>query len=500
MKKVRLLFPLFLGVLFPLLFHKQQAGINVLIFNLLIISFLIWNKRLNIINSINLLLAIGTFLSALMVVIHGSHTALTVNIISLIMVAGLTASPKLHILSNSLLSFLAGSFTSPIEYLKELASVTNTNRKVAKTIRILAFLVVPIITLILFISIYSASSLYYQHLTGNVLTVINDIFKKLTENISPAVFWLAVTGLIVGIVLAFSKIQTGFDLPYERGEINMIRERRYYKGSPAGLHFELRTAVFTFILLNIALAVMNILDLWHVWINFKWDGGYLKQFVHEGTWLLILSIVISVALVLWYFRGNLNFYSKNKLLVYLSRIWLWQNIFLALSVAVRNYWYLSYFNLAYKRIWVYAFLILVIYGLFTVLVKVNKRRTIRYLLIKNSITAYIVFAVLSFVNWDNVIARFNINRAEVAFFHTNFMDDLDSSTLPILIMDKQQIVRIKEAQSNIFSYHANYESLEQYNRNLINRKNDFLLGFPELHWLSWTYSDYKTFRELKSAE
>ncbi|HLN52078.1 MAG TPA: DUF4153 domain-containing protein [Lentimicrobium sp.] len=497
MRKIIPVIPFFFAILYPVLFHRQQAGLNVLILNLIIFGLLIWSKRLNFMKPINFLVLSGCMISSLMVVIHGSQTALTINILSLLIMSGLLAAPQLSVLSNSFLSLFVGGIVSPYEYLKETGLVLNSNRNTAKGLRAASFLIIPVIIVLVFVSLYSASSPYYHRLTGNTLYFIDDLFKKLFEIISPPVFWIGIAGLASGIVIFFSKVNFSFDLPFEKGNNELVRKKQFYAGSFLGLKYEYRNAVLTFILLNLALAVMNFLDLWHVWINFEWDGGFLKQFVHEGTWLLILSILISIILVLWYFRGNINFYPRNSLLKNLTKIWLFQNVFLALSVAVRNYWYLHYFNLAYKRIWVFAFLILVLFGLFTVFIKVRDDKTLRYLFIRNSIAAYIVFVVLSLFNWDNVIAKFNINRSGIAFFHTDFMHSLDSSTLPILIMDDNKLAQVKNAQASIFSYHANYMSLENYNASLKRRKADFLTGYPKLHWLSWTVSDYTTYQKLK---
>jgi len=497
MKKIALLIPFLLAILFPLLFHRQQAGINVLIFNLAILALVFWLKRSIFKKPINLLVLSGSLITSVMVVLHGSEIPLTINIVSLIILTGLLAAPSLSILSNSFIAFIVGAIMSPYEYLKESGYILNSQSKSAKVFRTASFLIGPLIILLIFISLYSASSPYYNQLTGNFLTFINDIFKELFKNISPDVFAIGVAGFVSGIIIFFGKVHTVIDLPLEKGSNELMRNKKYYSGSSLGLKYEYRNATVTFILLNLALLVMNFLDLWHVWINFEWDGGFLKQFVHEGTWLLILSIAISIILVLWYFRSNLNFFSGNRLLKTLTVIWLYQNVFLALSVAVRNYWYLHYFNLAYKRIWVFAFLILVLYGLFTVLIKVRERKTVRYLLIQNSIAAYIVIIVLSLVNWDNVIAKFNISRSSKAFFHTDFMNSLNSSTLPILIMDDKKLEEVKKAQADIFSYHSNYMSFELYNSSLKMRRKNFVEGYPKLHWLSWTLSDYLTYQKLK---
>jgi hypothetical protein len=56
--------------------------------------------------------------------------------------------------------------------------------------------------------------------------------------------------------------------------------------------------------------------------------------VHEGTYLLILCILMAMGVLLWFFRGNLNFLPDNERLRWLAHLWLAQNAMLALSVGV----------------------------------------------------------------------------------------------------------------------------------------------------------------------
>src|SRR5690606_12977260 len=106
---------------------------------------------------------------------------------------------------------------------------------------------------------------------------------------------------------------------------------------------EYRSAVLLFFGLNGLLAFLNFMDIYWVWFNFKWEGQFLKDFVHQGTYMLILSIVISIGLVIYYFRRNLNFFQRNRRLKYLTYLWLGQNALLAVSVFIRNGYYISYY-------------------------------------------------------------------------------------------------------------------------------------------------------------
>lgn len=497
MKKITLVFPFLIAVIFPMLFHHQQAGVNLLLFDVLILALLSWSGRASFSNTLSIMLFAGVVISGVAVILYGSAMSVAVNVISLILLSGLLAAPYLSVLANGFLTTFISLFTAPFNYIRQLGSLSGTNNRSRMLLRYIGYTVVPVIVLVIFISLYSAASPYFNRITGNFVHVLNVFFTNLFTWIHPETFWLAVAGFVIAVILFYGKMSGFFDLPGEAGVQDLSRIKRWYKGSPVGLRTELRTAILMFGLLNVVLVVMNALDLWYVWINFKWDGGFLKQFVHEGTWLLILSIVISMILVLWYFRGNLNFYPKNRTLILLTRVWIAQNLFLALSVAMRNFWYLHYFNLAYKRIWVYAFLILVIVGLITVLIKVNKRKTLKYLLVRNSVYAYIVFTALSLLNWDVVIAKFNVNRAEKAFYHTDFMAYLNNSALPVLIMDEQKLNRVSEAQSKMFTFHENYMTFEDYNKTLQWRKEQFLKEYPETHWLSWNLADWNAYRKLK---
>ena len=209
-----------------------------------------------------------------------------------------------------------------------------------------------------------------------------------------------------------------------------IKKNRFFKFND--LKNEYKAGIFLLIVLNILILILNLIDINWVWFNFKWEGQFLKQFVHEGTYLLILSILISIGLVLFFFRENLNFYSKNRTLKYLSYVWIIQNGILTISVAIRNFYYINYFSLAYKRIGVLLFLILTLYGLYTVFNKVKNKKSNFYLFQYNFSALFILLIVSSIVNWDKVIANYNFKHANKSFLELNYLADFSDKTLPYL--------------------------------------------------------------------
>jgi hypothetical protein len=114
----------------------------------------------------------------------------------------------------------------------------------------------------------------------------------------------------------------------------------------------------------------------------------------------------------YFFRKNLNFYTKNTLLKQLVFVWIAQNAFLVLSVLVRNLQYIQGFGLAYKRIGVLLFLIATLVGLATMVVKVAQQKTFSYLLRINTWAVLLILSLAAFINWDVFITRYNITHFE----------------------------------------------------------------------------------------
>jgi hypothetical protein len=270
-----------------------------------------------------------------------------------------------------------------------------------------------------------------------------------------------------------------------------------------GLKNEYTAAVFLLVTLNALILLLNIIDINWVWFNFTWEGQYLKQFVHEGTYLLILSILISIGLVLYYFRANLNFYPKNKLLKYLSYAWLAQNAVLAISVGIRNYWYIQYFSLAYKRIGVIIFLLLTLYGLYTVFIKVKDRRSSFYLFRTNTYATLVVLVITSLFNWDVIIAKYNFAHADKSYLHLDFMASLSDKALPYLDKPLAEIEKIKLEQSDNYEFELKgrkekmYMSPADYCDKINRRKYEFIVDWEEKSIWEWNWPEYQAYRQLK---
>jgi len=269
---------------------------------------------------------------------------------------------------------------------------------------------------------------------------------------------------------------------------------RYFRIN--GLKSEYNAGVFLLITLNALLLLINVIDIDTVWFNFVWDGQTLKEFVHEGTYLLILSILISIALVLYFFRGNLNFYKQNKWLKILSYIWICQNAVLALSVMMRNYWYIEYFALAYKRIGVIVFLLLTIFGLYTVFVKISQRKSAFYLFKINAFTWFIALILTAAIPWDSLIAKYNFANADQSYLHLDYLLDFSDKSLPTMDQDAARWAKIETFQKENFEIDAYDMSFETFRDRIEWRKERFKTKWEAKNILSWNLAEYLAYRKL----
>ena len=375
-------------------------------------------------------------------------------------------------------------------------------------IKRLRFYIIPLAIIILFATLYGFAN---PDFGKYVDAILGDIYQGLTyliENIDFAWILTFLLGIFVCIFMIMRKKNEVLEEKDANAEDDKIRIRLKKSATMTGLKNEFRVGIFLFGALNILLLLMNIMDIDKVWIHFEFEGQYLKQFVHYGTIVLIIAILLSIVLVLSFFRGNLNFYKKNIWLKRLCYIWLGQNAILAISAGIRNYYYIQYYSLAYKRIAIVFFLILVLYGLYSVFIKIRDTRSNFYLLRKNAVVWLLVFTFSAGFNWDRIIAKYNFSREDGAFVHLNFLVSLSDTALPLLDQPLDRVVNIDREQSRWIgsfpsssfgrSYRKLYMSPEKYSMTISYRKAAFKWKWKKKSWLEWNYAEWKAVREIRA--
>jgi hypothetical protein len=258
-----------------------------------------------------------------------------------------------------------------------------------------------------------------------------------------------------------------------------------------------QVSIVLFFLLNLMIFWLNFLDIRHIWFGFEWNGGYLKEMVHEGTYLLIAAILLSIAIAIYYLNSNIVFLKNNKLFNFLIIMWLSQNLIMIISVALRNSYYINYFALAYLRIFVFFFLAACIVGLISIIILILRKKSVGYLMSVNSISVFVIVIISCCFNWDAIIARYNFAHYKKSFVHFEFLAGLNDSALPYMNYTEEQIKQISVVQSRSF----NFASSEIYTKidfaaEISERITAFKERWEKHNFFEWNYAEYKAYHLL----
>jgi hypothetical protein len=495
-KKLPVLLAFATAILFTILFHWKGIGINLLLIEWPIFGWLLFSGEFKFKGLNATTAAIAFLVTGVGTVVTHSLFSYVLHFIALFIFMGILIYPAFKSLMSAIGAAGMNLFESQIRFFSEL------NRKEFKVKKVFTILwrsrifTIPLLVIAIFILIYGLANPVFGELVSNVGENISLAWTSVFQDFDGTIVFTFLLGLYFSNLI-YMRVRSEGILQADAeadDQLTRQRKRKTLPFSPNSLKNELRAGIFLLIILNALLLTLNIIDINGVWFNFQWDGFTLKHFVHEGTYLLILSILISGAVVLYFFRGNLNFYSNNKLLKYLSYAWIAQNAILTLSVAMRNFYYISHFSLAYKRIGVIIFLLLTLYGLWTVFRKVNKQRSAFYILRMNTFTVFVVLAAASLVNWDSVIARYNFRNADHAFLHLDYMADLSDKALPYLDKPLPELLKIAEIQQVKFPAEQIYMSPNDYYDLIQARKQAFKIHWEDKSWLAWNLPEYLAYR------
>ena len=489
------------AVILTILFHMQPAGLNLWIAEALFFGWMFLNRQIPLRNRLVLVSFTGVVITLLATVLVHSAFSGWMHAISLLVFTGMLSAPQLRSLASGLASGIANCLMAQVTFLKGIRHFRIGKKPVGSWLWKSRIFLIPLIIIIVFISIYRNSSPVFDNLIEQSLGWVGERIANLFENFNFALLGTFILCLAIAVLMMVRNRIAFIETADKTASDSVVRKRvrRFRKTLGMGIKNEYKAAIFLLVVLNFLIFILNITDIQWVWFNFEWEGQYLKQFVHEGTWLLIFSILISITIVLWFFRGNLNFLSSNKTLKVLSYIWLLQNVILTVSVSIRNFYYISYFSLAYKRIGVIIFLILTLIGLITVLYKVMHKRSGFWLIKTNAVAWFIVLVTSSAIPWDIYIARYNFSHAGQSFVHLNFLSRLSDKALPYLDIPLEKLQAIDKEQEGKFPFGRERRYMEpaRYREIIDLHKANFIDRYESEGWLSWNLPEYLAYKALQ---
>ena len=500
---------------FNFVFWNEKFALNALLFDGFLLSAIFYLYPAMRGRSYTWWILAGHIISAALLVIFNTvlaKTAFSVTLLLLVAFSQYQHRSAWFAAASALLNFvmavphLAGFFKN----------VKGNRLSLQGFSRPVRMLFIPMLIAAVFFLIYSFASKALTDITARALKAAGDWFGNIFNWVSGPRILFFLLGLVVTTALVTSVRNNYFSMADMRQTDKLRRRRRSllkWKENPfsellillmgkrapgmMAIKNENSTGIISLALLNGLLLLVNILDIKYVWLGYNFSSGNsLSAYVHEGAGLLILSILLAMLLLLFFFRGNLNFYKKNKWLRLGAYAWIFQNLVLVLSVCMRDYYYISHLGLAYKRIGLLFFLTMVLAGLLTLFIKIHFTRTNYYLLRLNAWFGIFLLLASAAADWDVTIARYNLARRESIELDLPFLLTLSDKTLPVLqeypdiLQEKKLHWYFNEAPG------TSYSTAEYFEK----RKQRFLEKQRSYTWLSWNAADANLTRQLNTAE
>ena len=464
-------------VIYSFLFYKQSAGINFTLFTMMLIVALLIKDKQRIKQTSWKLAAAGSLLSSLCIGYYGTGLAVTANIISLSLLSAVSYSPATSVVISLLFSFYSYASALVMMVVDWQARRLKTQSRASIKWRLI---IGPVLITLVFFLMYRTS---------------NALFNNFAKNINlDFISWHWILFTIGGLLLTYGFFYHQQIEPIAEkdrnapNEINPINAREFnWFGKTIPIRDEEFSGRLLFILLNALLLIVNALDVQFMFINKQLpDGITYSEFVHQGAGMLIISILIAIAIILFYFRGALNFSEKSKFIKTLAYLWIIQNAFMLLSTAFRNNMYVLEYGLTYKRIGVYIYLFLTLIGLVTTAIKILKHKSNAFLFRINGWIFYGILIITTFVNWDRLIIDFNVYKAKQT--QRDYLLNLSYTILPKLYA--YETVLTPENKDP-------YRSFEEVRDKQL---YFFLKANKELSWKSWTMDNQRIYGELRALD
>ncbi|MFH1023245.1 MAG: DUF4173 domain-containing protein [Planctomycetota bacterium] len=195
--------------------------------------------------------------------------------------------------------------------------------------------------------------------------------------------------------------RSGDDVVVDLGEIG----RAFFAGLSVPGNVTRCLALF-----NVVFFAQTALDLVYLWGGRELPQGMTyAEYAHRGAYPLVATALLAAVFVLWTFRSG-GAAERDPIGRRLVFGWIGQNIFLTVSSLWRLWLYVGSYSMTRWRVAAGLWMFLVAAGLIWIIWRIRAGRSNAWLFHVNVATACVVLYASAFVNFDGVIAGFNVRH------------------------------------------------------------------------------------------
>lgn len=503
MKTINFIAVLVGAFVFNAIFWKEDLAINFAIFSLFSLLINFYNSpemfgRRNV-----QITTAGNLIACFFLVYHHSLISTIAAVTTWIIMIGYFQQEELRTVHRAMVSSILNFFKLPpflytLKWNGEKISPNGVERKI-KTIFF------PLLGLLVFYFIFLEANSVFKKMSDQFWQDIFWFFETFMAQISLERIFFFLFGFMVTSWFVYKAIYSGILNKEKSKTVELFRKRikktavsnGFSRAQPRGLELGLKTenrsGVLMMAMISLLLLFINSIDIVYVWFGRELSSKMdFSADVHQGVNLLIFSIFLSIFIMIYYFRRNQNFYTKNKRLKQMAYFWIAQNVILIISVIFRNAHYINFHGLTQKRIGVFVFLTVVFIGLISLTFKIAERKSFFYLSKFNSWSLYGMLVFLACFNWDMIIFNHNFAKRNSKTIDLTYLVDLSDEV--ILHIDKNRDVLFKEYQVSNRNLYSRSGTFSFENRlKSIKRK----LQADETSIFSWNYRKTKMLKMLE---
>jgi len=434
------------SILFAILFYDQELGLNLSVFALVLLAmqFLLQPKLLKD-KKILVLAGCVIVVSVSNAWLLSVTTAFTVIVTSFVF-RYYVVDPQMKIISkafNFVLSWPA--FVVRIFLIDQWFEFKKADSK--KTfITLFSYIILPFCILSVFFAVYVSSS-----------ELLTNWYNRYEWNIDGLIILVLILGFYFSFVFWHIKIFGFIQMIDKTLKFDFVKSQSTTKKPTLDfipVEFEIRSGIITLISLNVMLLFFIVIfNVENVQQTVQHISEYSSR-THSQIYLIIFSVFLAMLVILFFFKGTLNFVKNNKWLFLLTKIWIGLNGLLLFSAFYQNSVYINALGLTYKRLGVYLFLGLCLVGLIYSFLKIHHKRTNYYLIDKMSWTIFYSLIFCSIFNWGNIITNYNLQKDTVDWDYLVY--DLSGNEKTLIDYCKKQNIEVPEFLLNRLKY---YEEL-----------------------------------------
>lgn len=389
---------LFTGVVsFVLLFYKQDVALNLSIFSLLVWLMLFLTTEKQDHTKIFWWLSSAVFVAAAGFAWYGDFASFVPLFFSVLVLGFKTAFQQLNILTFPI-AMPISYITSPVRVflLKKWLGVSGRVSNFWS--KFVSYFLIPVFFLGIFLALYRAASDKF----ASFLTIDWNFDLLQLVFLTAFGFFLMFNFfhlMVPGLILKENQ--------YLRDNFSKVKRQPIPKENfSLNINFQRRSGEISLILLNLVLLFFIIVYASESIQNLTPERSYSSE-VHERVYVIIASIVIAVAIIMIYFSSPFNFGKDAKLLRSLSYVWITLNAVLVIISMLKTGEYVNAYGLTFRRIGVYAFLLLSLAGLVITSYKLMFVKTNIYLLNRMVWVFFFTMIVGFNINWSWVVTKYN---------------------------------------------------------------------------------------------